>query len=214
MPEGNGLIGAGKFLKCVALKCFSPCEIGLFGLSDVMAERGETGLRGVRRPIWIGVALALVLTVSLLLSFSMLRSSRLGATRSKVPLSAGNLETVPARRFEFEQMQFRPGVRAGFDSTFTGMTAFSFGSPEELMRRRDADEAIPELIEALRHPSSAVRGAAAVALGRYRHLALDAVPILKELQHDDPDEAVRRRAGDALYNIRLYDFGFGEMHVK
>jgi hypothetical protein len=65
---------------------------------------------------------------------------------------------------------------------------------------------ISALIACLSDADPRIRAAAAHELGRYRWAAAEAVPMLKPLAKDDPDDAVRNRAREALYNIRLYDF--------
>jgi HEAT repeat protein len=51
-----------------------------------------------------------------------------------------------------------------------------------------------------------IRAYAALRLGSFRFVAIDAVPTLKQLAQTEPDEVVLSRVKDALYNIRMYDY--------
>lgn len=73
------------------------------------------------------------------------------------------------------------------------------------LKKQDS-EVIATLIACLSDPEASVRAFAVARLGAFRMAASDAVPRLKELARDDPNEQVRSRARDALYNIRLYDY--------
>ncbi|HEV8543432.1 MAG TPA: HEAT repeat domain-containing protein [Verrucomicrobiae bacterium] len=61
---------------------------------------------------------------------------------------------------------------------------------------------IPTLLTELDDPSPLVRESAAVELGELGVDAFDALPDLKRLARDDPDEEVRRASKTALFNVR------------
>lgn len=64
-----------------------------------------------------------------------------------------------------------------------------------------AAEAVPELLDALRHPESELREAAAWSLGRIGSKARSAIPLLQEASKD-PDPGVAREARKSLKLVR------------
>ena len=66
---------------------------------------------------------------------------------------------------------------------------------------------LPYLIQCLADPSAYVREEAAAALGTFSVSAEEAIPALMHAVENDPEENVRKRAQEALYNIRGYDGG-------
>jgi HEAT repeat protein len=72
---------------------------------------------------------------------------------------------------------------------------------------KDLGELVPLLATCLDDSDPEVRARAAFELGLLRMMASDAVPQLKALALNDSVDRVRSHARDALYNIRLYDFG-------
>jgi hypothetical protein len=74
----------------------------------------------------------------------------------------------------------------------------------ELRLTRAEPQQVPSLIDALSSPLDDVRLNAASALSGLGFAAADAVPRLTELALDDPNDQVRARAREALYNIRGY----------
>ena len=67
---------------------------------------------------------------------------------------------------------------------------------------------LPYLISCLSDPSAYVREQAASALSMFSVSAHEAIPELTRVAENDPEEIVRQRAREALYNIRGYDGGF------
>lgn len=67
---------------------------------------------------------------------------------------------------------------------------------------------LPYLISCLSDPSPHVRAEAAAALSTFSVSAREAIPALTSVAENDSDENVRKRAKEALYNIRGYDRGF------
>jgi HEAT repeat protein len=68
-----------------------------------------------------------------------------------------------------------------------------------------ADDTSPEMTSLaadLADCMAEVRGSAASALGELGFGAIEAVPALKSIARNDPDAEVRKRAMEALYNIR------------
>lgn len=85
-------------------------------------------------------------------------------------------------------------------------TQIRLSAIDSLKREPLDDSIIPALIACLSDSEPMVRAAAATELARYRFSAMEAVPQLKILAQSDPDESVRFRAKEALYNIRLHDY--------
>ena len=72
------------------------------------------------------------------------------------------------------------------------------------------EEDLPHLIASLKDPSAIVRENAAAALGTFSVSAEEAIPALTATAEADPVMEVRRRAREALYNIRGHDPAFIE----
>ena len=65
---------------------------------------------------------------------------------------------------------------------------------------------VPLLTACLSDADPRIRAHAALKLGSIRLAAIEAVPILKQLEQTETDELVRARVKDALFNIRMYDY--------
>jgi len=63
-------------------------------------------------------------------------------------------------------------------------------------------QTLSNLLGELSDPSPVVRERAATDLGVLGPEAFDALPDLKRLAHDDPDEDVRRASRTAVFNVR------------
>lgn len=77
---------------------------------------------------------------------------------------------------------------------------------DSLKQEAPDDSFIGALTACLSDSEPTIRAAAATELARYRFSAMEAVPQLKILAQSDPDESVRFRAKEALFNIRLHDY--------
>jgi HEAT repeat protein len=69
----------------------------------------------------------------------------------------------------------------------------------------EAASAVPALIPFLEHSDPLTRRRAIVALGQIGPSAKQAAPALTKAQDHDPDEAVRKAAHDALYQVHLVE---------
>jgi hypothetical protein len=160
---------------------------------------------GIRASVWFTSALFLCICITLLIF------SRSLPKRSRAKSSAKNstvLQINQQPRNNFVRMDQIPLFRSGS----LRVQSASFSGPaslDELVESMPptSDLSIQELIECLHHPSPALRLSAVQALSKRGQQAFDAVPDLKKLYKDDPEERIRRLASDALINIRLYDFG-------
>jgi len=183
-----------------------------------MARKEQRVFCGVRRAIWMAVALFVITLGSSFLVTKRRECSAVEKRGTNLKLSPAPTMALPqsqSPRRSDSQVVARDQTGSGFLPPETAFDLLDIGvfSPfglAETAFNPDDESSIPELIECLRHPSPPVRAAAALALGAQRFGALEAIPVLKELAHDDSDDVVRRRASDALYNIRLYDWGPGE----
>lgn len=75
--------------------------------------------------------------------------------------------------------------------------------PGEIIFPTEVD--LSHLIGALADPSAYVRAKAAAALSTFSVTAREAIPALTEVAENDPDPEVRKKAAEALLNIRGYD---------
>jgi hypothetical protein len=159
---------------------------------------------GIRASVWFASTFFLCIIASLV--FSRFLPKRLRAINSgKIPT---RLQVNQNPRYNLVRMDQIPLFRSGQ----LEIQSASFSGPASLDEIAESmppttDLSIRELIECLHHPSPALRLSAVQALSKRGQQAFDAVPDLKELYKDDPEERIRQLAGDALFNIRLYDFG-------
>jgi HEAT repeat protein len=65
-----------------------------------------------------------------------------------------------------------------------------------------SSQSVASLLGELSDPSPLVRERAATELGELGPTALEALPDLKRLASDDPDEEVRRASRFAVFNVR------------
>lgn len=110
-----------------------------------------------------------------------------------------------------EQDELREAF-SGFASMENGPSPVpAFPQPLHIIFPGQAD--LPYLISCLSDPSAHVREQAAAALATFSLTASEAIPALTHVAEKDPDETVRQRAKEALYNIRGYDPGFIEAPI-
>ena len=166
---------------------------------------------GVRARVWIGAFLGvLIITFALQLVHWKERSS---AERRNVTPSPGErygvLEVTspapPATNFPVH------GLNQGFAELLQQLS-----DPDANVRlaailsleqsELPNNERVSLLTGCLSDSDSRVRAHAALRLGSFRVAAIEAVPMLKQLAESDPDDVVRARVKDALYNIRMYDY--------
>ena len=174
-------------------------------LLSVMQRTGE--MFGVRARVWIGAFLGvLIITFALQPVHWKKRSS---AERANATPSHGVLEVTspvpPATNFPM------PGLNQGFAKLLQQLS-----DPDANVRlsailsleqsELPNNERVSLLTGCLSDSDSRVRAHAALRLGSFRVAAIEAVPMLKQLAESDPDDVVRARVKDALYNIRMYDY--------
>jgi hypothetical protein len=187
-----------------------PCRTALNRFISYVARSVE--LRGVRSSIWI-VALS-----SLALLFAIWKSQTPLKPASTKPLSLS--AAAPAAIQEPSStpvIEHNPFLFKTDSATLPQSILLQLSDPEAELRRTALVilpimapvnyDLVPVLTACLNDLDAGVRAKAAEHLGAMRMSATAAVPKLKELMADDPDEVVQSRAKDALYNIRGYDFG-------
>lgn len=168
-----------------------------------MPRNPERDLLGIRFPLWgVTIGAAILLWVSL--------AMRQGAV---VPRSAGtrlNSGGVPAAEIRMERsvVEIRRGARP---SAIGSHEAIQIGAQPEAavpmvvdLSPFDQSYTVSDLILLLGNAQAEVRGKAATSLGLLTFSASEAIPALELVAEHDSDEDVRRRAREALLNIRGY----------
>ena len=171
-----------------------------------MQRTGE--VFGVRAPIWIG---AFVAAFAFLVAVQVARQN----AGSHPKRTESIVKTPPV----LETISPAPGSSFfpsnGSDPAFAKLLQ-QFSDPDADVRLNAAEaleklempntERISLLSACLSDSDPRIRAHAALKLGSFRVAAMDAVPILKQLEQTESDELVRARVKDALFNIRMYDY--------
>ena len=164
---------------------------------------------GVRAPIWAAASLSLL---AIVISLTLRTEPQTQDTPvSKTPSSA-----EPHQHFAPNQSIVHAPTtnRSNSDPAFTSLLQ-RLSDPDPNLRlaaleslekiELPATDRVALLTAALSDADPRIRAHAALRLGSFHVVALDAVPALKQLAQNDPDDLVRSRVKEALYNIRLYD---------
>ena len=170
-----------------------------------MARKRE--IVGIRLWVWAAAVFLCVLSVC----FSLLPPNQPATLSPKnAPMTENQMKGVELSISQIKPDKSSIAFQGKVETYDTPQSPYEMTFPEInllLAHPPFSESAIPQLIECLDHPSAVIRAEAAFRLGTYRQAALDAAPALKKVAREDEDDLVRSRAKDALFNIRVYDFG-------
>jgi hypothetical protein len=192
-----------------------PCGNVLKRLITYMARKVES--LGIRTSIWMLVGTSIAATIALwhsgkssppkLSDPKTIVGARIQTevpTRSPQAMANGSLSTKPPG--ELPQSVLLDLSDPDVNVRRSALSVLRVVAPPQY-------DLVPILTACLNDSDAVVRAGAVEQLSAMRFKAAAAVPKLKELLSDDPDEVVQSRAKDALYNIRGYDFGFKDFLI-